>query len=799
LETTPVTLAAKATVEVALSGLKPNSEYHLRFVATNKDGKAEGSDVAFTTYMSGGGVLPDNRVYEEVSVFGNPYSETYLPGAGVGITNSSLYPFEAAPDGDEVTFVGNSSSGGGNGSSGFEGHGNQYLARRSPTGGWTPQNISSPGDLFSKYKGFTSNLSVGVAQILTTVPFVASEAPYLTEGYAFNASEGEHSDVLYTRALDGSVFQPLMSVRPHRHVVTGGPVASFNEEFGGQQFGGVSADGSHVLFSSDEALVEGEGRAEKELQSDLPKEIIAEKEALKLNEEEEKLTGEAQVLTNACPRNVNNEPECSTGAKKEINEKDEEAEQKKREEEQLLYHNTAEELYVATGGHYSLVNVLPDGALDQNATFGSTLSHVISGDGSRVFWTSSEGGPEGETVFVRENGTSTVQVSQGAAHFWTASPDGKYAFYTEGGKLWRFDVENESRVELAGREGGVEGVIGTNETGEDGAYVYFVALEKLTSEANYAGKQAVEGEENLYVYEPDSEHAGQSKIAFIAAPTEENDWNGRLARRTANLTPNGHGLVFESQSNLTAGAYPDERAMEVYVYDTEGGNLYCASCRRQASGGFFGQSNQSTYVYRWISEDGDRVFFDSDAALVPRDVGDVQQVYEWEREGSGECHEADGCDYLVSGGAEGEAAFVDASASGNDVFFTTPAKLVPEDEDEAVDLYDARVDGLQPVSPPLCTGAGCQGVPAPAPTFATPASVTFAGVGNFSAPSATSSGTAKQTKALTRRQQLAKALAACHKMRRKHKRAACEAHARKAYGAKATRAKAIKTIKREGR
>jgi hypothetical protein len=64
----------------------------------------------------------------------------------------------------------------------------------------------------------------------------------------------------------------------------------------------------------------------------------------------------------------------------------------------------------------------------------------------------------------------------------------------------------------------------------------------------------------------------------------------------------------------------------------------------------------------------------------------------------------------------------------------TRAQLAPEDTNEAYDVYDARVDGVQPVLPPACSGTGCQGIPGQAPTFATPSSVTFEGVGNFAPP-----------------------------------------------------------------
>jgi hypothetical protein len=77
---------------------------------------------------------------------------------------------------------------------------------------------------------------------------------------------------------------------------------------------------------------------------------------------------------------------------------------------------------------------------------------------------------------------------------------------------------------------------------------------------------------------------------------------------------------------------------------------------------------------------------------------------------------------------------LDASASGEDVFVVTRANLVGSDEDGLFDVYDVRLGARPAPVPPACTGTGCQGVPSPAPIFATPSSVTFEGVGNFAAP-----------------------------------------------------------------
>lgn len=401
-------------------------------------------------------------------------------------------------------------------------------------------------------------------------------------------------------------------------------------------------------------------------------------------------------------------------------------------------------------------------------------------------------------VYVRESGTSTVQVSEGPALFWTATPDGRYAFYTESGKLWRFDVENQTRVELAGAEGGMQGVVGINETGQDGAYVYFASHEVLTSAENAAKQQAVAGQENLYVELGDPTSPDGATIAFIGTVTpadsgdwvaeagQAGDWSSFAGERTANVTPDGHALVFTSHNNLTDAPYPDEGSEEVYVYDTRDRSLFCASCRPQASEGFMSTSFSLVHEYRRISEDGDAVFFNSRQPLVAQDVNGAQDVYEWERDGHGDCHESEGCVYLLSGGRESSAYLVDASESGDDVFIVTRQRLTPEDGNEDTDLYDVRVDGARPVIAPQCTGTGCQGTPAPVPIFATPSSVTFNGVGNLP-PAAEPAGKAKP-RASTRVQKLARALAACHRMHLLKRRRACETRARERYGATAKKA-----------
>jgi hypothetical protein len=149
---------------------------------------------------------------------------------------------------------------------------------------------------------------------------------------------------------------------------------------------------------------------------------------------------------------------------------------------------------------------------------------------------------------------------------------------------------------------------------------------------------------------------------------------------------------------------------------------------------------------------------------------------------------------LSSGISKNESAFLDASPSGDDVFFITAAQLVSTDRDNSFDVYDARVcTGSSPClkSPPpppapCNTEASCR-PPAPGQSGTeTPASAAFSGPGNVAKQETLAVTKTAKSKPLTKAQKLAKALKSCRKKFKhaKKKRAACEAQARKKYGAK---------------
>jgi hypothetical protein len=756
--------SGKVSVLGHLAPLQPATLYHFRFVATTAFGSTFGSDQSFTTSQAQGATsasLPDHRGYELVSTSGN-YGEVYVPLGPHKLTEDATTQrlFQASATGEAITYLGLPSTTGGNGGIGY-GFGSQWLATRNPEG-WKTNDILPVGSVEeTEFEGFSTDLSTGIFRTVPRQPPLVGDTPPHCQNPYLVTGHGHYTSLFTTTNVTGSC-------------------AGIAPLFAGANEGTTSVpEFSHVLLQTTAPLLAGQQEAEE-----------------------------------ATPEG----PEGAGGHGREHCE-----------------HSC--NLYEFSAGSLRPVNVLPDGSVVPNAVLGGRsgsgsppdFSHAVSNDGSRIFWSDTQQGTsETYQVFVRESGERTVQVSAGEpAQFWTASPDGRFALYTEGGRLWRFDVATEAREDLtpegpAHEAADVQGVIGTNTVGEAGSYVYFVADGVLTGpEQNHAGAHAEAGQPNLYLL-----HAGATSFLATLSPQDSNlsamdvthpgptgDWTPDLGSRTAQVTPDGRHLVFESEQPLTGylSVVEGQPAAEVFVYSADDGTVSCASCNpsgaspsrsAEATGSrahvaaFLPISESRIEMRRWISADGARVFFDSFNPLVPGDSNGLQDVYEWERPASpsepdNSCTPASssyssvdgGCVSLLSGGESSDQSFlVDADANGANVFFTTRSRLVAQDEDEKTDLYDARVGGGFARTSLACTGSGCQGVPPAPPLFATPASATFGGTGNFPPPLPKAVSKPKKTSAQIRLEKLSKALKSCKKDKNKKKRSTCEKTAHKRYG-----------------
>ncbi|HET7485870.1 MAG TPA: hypothetical protein VFJ64_10920 [Solirubrobacterales bacterium] len=212
------------------------------------------------------------------------------------------------------------------------------------------------------------------------------------------------------------------------------------------------------------------------------------------------------------------------------------------------------------------------------------------------------------------------------------------------------------------------------------------------------------------------------------------------ATATARVSADGAHLAFLSKAQIppfdNLDAKTEAPDTELYLWGPPPGGgaprLACASCnpsgeRPAGSASIPGaQANGTTLAYkpRALSADGQRVFFDTADKLVSQDTDSRVDVYEWEAQGEGSCTRSPGCVALISGGRGEGGSFVDASEDGTDAFFLTEESLLGSDPGSA-DLYDARAGGGFPeASQPIpCVADACQPLPSP-PEDPTPGTLT---------------------------------------------------------------------------
>ncbi len=464
-----------------------------------------------------------------------------------------------------------------------------------------------------------------------------------------------------------------------------------------------------------------------------------------------------------------------------------------------------------------LVNVDPGNAsTEPGAAFGGGFktSAVISNDGSRVFWSSASG-----QVYVRVDGERTVRVED-PGRFLSASSDGSRVLLNDGCLyvLTEERCEDLTRDEGGASRGGFVGIVGQS---DDLSHVYFIDKQALTAanaEGNSPNPHGGE-EDNLYLWEQGDGTRFVAKLLESDETLLTSDWSQSPTARTAEASPDGHWLAFASEARLTGydnvgpcfddlGAIEYVPCSEIFVYDSAASRLVCASCDRTgaapighntlpriATGALVTQS-------RYLTDAG-RLLFDSQNSLVPADTNNgVEDVYEREPDGVGSCARVEGCVFLISAGTGGtDSNFLTMDETGKNVFFTTRDRLVKADEDELIDLYDAREGGGFPSMASPSAGCGSEQCQPSAGSGGepSPSSLSYGGAGNLAPPSpfvssSSGSGEVMKAKALTRAQKLTKALKACRVKRAVAKRKACERSAQKRFGVKKAAVRAKRTV-----
>jgi len=396
----------------------------------------------------------------------------------------------------------------------------------------------------------------------------------------------------------------------------------------------------------------------------------------------------------------------------------------------------------------------------QAADVPGTLQCVVSGSNAAATVAKASGLRPTSPAPAEAAPVATAQAAVKTAYAGV-SEDGRYVFFAIGngaspGRLFRFDTQSESATEIAAA--GIFAGIAA-----DGSQAFFSSTQALSgAEENDNGEEATPGEHNLYAWDDtgtprfvgtlpaaDFEQGGFDGVTemSLAAWTRAIGigLNSGRAYAPTRSTPGGDVFVFQSHARLTA--YDNEGRGEIYRYDpaaAAGERLLCVSC--DPSGAppsddalledLRGVNITSKTTIPNLTDDGQKVFFQSFDRLLPEDANEVEDVYEWVAKETEGCTRSGGCLSLISSGQGEVPSFLYAmSADGRDVFFQTREKLVGADSAGSPSIYDAREDGgiPEPPAPTICQDDACQGQGSEPPVLPNPAT-TGAGESGEPAP-----------------------------------------------------------------
>jgi hypothetical protein len=325
-----------------------------------------------------------------------------------------------------------------------------------------------------------------------------------------------------------------------------------------------------------------------------------------------------------------------------------------------------------------------------------------------------------------------------AAYFITFSNHGTLASIDPEGKdknnhadIYRWDEKTgkstcltcivpDANIPFSGAGGLVPALVS-----DDFSHVYFQSNRQLVS------GQGKAGEGNIYSLSGGNLH-------FVADPDVS---SGALRNGHARLSSDGNVLVFSSEGGtganriLTADSIAPGAKRQLYLYDDRDGSLQCISCQPDAqtteSPSSLGETPPGGLVSQFaLSSDGSTVAFRTAQALLPTDVNDAVDVYEW-RNGVVRLI-TDGVSQFPRGllttpGVDG------ISANGRDIMFSAVApRLTGFEHDSLANLYDARIGGgFTPLPLPAhCSEESCQGTLESPPPTVQAGSAIFSGSGN---------------------------------------------------------------------
>ena len=805
----------QASVEV--SGLAAGV-YHFRVTAENA--LAQGSGAAYSkestfTVLEVLAGLPDARGYELVS-------PAATHGATVGLLRSEGGMVLAAQNGDSLTYVAT----GGALTEAAEGNGapedQQVLAVRGE-GEWASQDLATPNQVekgeaaghIPEYEAFSSDLSVALVTPYGAVhppllaPGVTEATSYLRADVPLEPGQSEQRSYQAARANSGFLAPGYLPLFP-----------------GGIRVEGATSDLGHIVLSSASALTgPGSGPGLYEWSTGGGLTFVSSYEGAPVSQAALGYGG--QTVANAISQNGQRVVWGAPGG---------------------------------TVGHLYLTNTATGKTLRldkaqgvSEPSSGGAFFQTASSDGSKIFFLDGQKLTPGATAEQEHRDLYVCEITESGGTPTCTLRDLTAGVAKSG------EVASVQGLMLGANEAGstvylvAQGVLAANQN-EHGETAH-AGQDNL-----YEGHQAGGTWATTFIatLSPSDGEGWGNLITGQRAITARVSPNGRYLAFMSERQLTGYDN--EDVSPAAGGAHDEE----VFLYDSVAQTLTCVSCNvtwQRPTGvwdnvkggegvglvvdrtgtwdhngtgswlagnipGWTAEDTRALVDPRFLSNEG-RLFFNAAGPVLPEvtstrqeeveqpaqggkqlvkaQVG-VENVYEYEPAGLGSCRQeaTGGCLALISAGnSKRESAFLEATASGEDAFFLSTAKLVPQDTEGGLAIDDARVCTeaspclTPPPSPlPACqTAAECQpGSPLSTPPLQATGSAGFSGQGNrVPAPAAPATnpqqGVKGQTtaKPLTNAQKLSKALLACRKQHphSNSKRKACEAHVRKQYAPKA--------------
>ena len=796
-----------------VEGLDPNTTYHWRVVASSEAGTTTSPDHTFIYDQSAKGVLPDNRAYEMVT----PPQKN---GAQIG--NGSGSGFALSEDGTHLIANAIQCFGGAPSCPVASGTLGSLFEFTRTTGGWVTEPLSPPAETLagSNNGSVHLNLNPDNGMALYAIP---------------TPPQGEED--LYARD-PGGTFRDIGPLIPPAQGYTVESLKSLGDET-------ATADLSHVVFREGPFWPSISNKFDQEPSQGQLLEYVGTGNTQPLVVGVSGGAGSTDLISACDTATGQGRKKAGYGAMSV--------------DGRVVYFN-ARGCKSGTGTNAGVE--VPVEELFARIDNSEPDAHTIAISQPRANQTLSSTPPDEACISAGCDKNITEEANWRNAEFVGASSDGsKVVFDTEqqltdgatqgSNNMYLYDSAapvGHGLVDVSQGEGGspvaggprVQGIVALS---NDGSHAYLVAKGVLTGTPNALGKTAQSGADNLYLFVHES---GQTSghAAFIATlpQADEKEWTQQSA---ANVTPGGRYLVFTSHGALTTDVTRTDGAAQVFRYDAVTENLVRLSVGERGfndngNGGLGdaaivpvseeGETKAGEVrTDPTMSHDASRIFFLSSVGLVPGALNDVptairstqeyaQNVYEWEQAGTsgGSCPEGapgGGCVYLISDGHDSDASFNTAcekasaaclygtDATGSNVFFSAVDRLLPQDTDTELDIYDARIcTAASPCTPPaagespLCLGEGCRAAPPSRAGSSAGPTATFSGAGNLvpspttitttSSKPACSSSLGAPAKKCTRTQNLKKALAICKRKypHSKKKRGSCEATARTKYG-----------------